>query len=170
MSGCVHHNGCSDQHEPMHVKGIHGVRRVACGGQHNLAVNSAGRLLTWGAAQNGSLGLVRRWAWPAGCDDATSVTGSFQHDLIRSAAAALGAWAHAGAERQRLQGAHGHRRGDGCSAGGVWVEAQRSRHHEWQAADLGMGRVHGHTDVRRTVFCSYSFVRRASSTGCCTGV
>jgi alpha-tubulin suppressor-like RCC1 family protein len=83
LSGCVHRNGCSDQHEPMHVEGIHGVRRVACGGQHNLAVNSAGRLLTWGAAQNGSLGLVRRWAGPAGCNDATSVRGSFQHDLSR---------------------------------------------------------------------------------------
>ena len=51
----------------MHVESAHAVRMVACGGQHNLAVLSSGRLLTWGASQNGSLGLVHPVWWAQLC-------------------------------------------------------------------------------------------------------
>ena len=39
------------------MPGLHGVRQLALGGTHSLAVLEGGQLLAWGANQNGLLGL-----------------------------------------------------------------------------------------------------------------
>jgi alpha-tubulin suppressor-like RCC1 family protein len=88
-------NACSTT--PVAITGLSGVRSIAAGAGHSLAVLSSGSVVTWGQNNDGQLGDGTTAKSPTpvpvtGLSGATAVAGGYQHSLALLADGSVMAW------------------------------------------------------------------------------
>lgn len=93
----------------MQLLGAPGIQQISCGGQHSIASLSIGTVATWGANQNGCLGLGKK-AGPSKVpsvvkelgNDAEYVSAGWKHSAAISSGGKLYTWGWGGSQGTAL--------------------------------------------------------------------